>query len=57
MKSRAHPSPFDALSFPDSKRYLFTAELTERVFQPSDGETLVESHNLWATFCTITEHL
>ena len=30
-----HSSPFGALSFPDSKRYPFTAGLTKRVFQLS----------------------
>ena len=38
MKGGAHPSPFAALSFPNSKRYPFTAGLTERVFQSPNGE-------------------
>ena len=34
MKDGAHPSPFAALSFPNSKKvYPFSAGLTERVFQ------------------------
>ena len=48
MKSGTHPSPFAALSFIDSKkRYPFTAGLTERVFQSSDGEAWARSHDFW----------
>ena len=42
MKDGAHHSPFPVLSFPDSTKVLFTAELTERVFQLSHGELTQE---------------
>ena len=57
MKGRAHPSPFAAIPFPDSEEVSFTAGLTERAFQTSDGDTLVPFHNLPAYFCTIVEAL
>ena len=38
MKWEAYPSPFAALSFPDSKKsYPFAAGLTGTIFQPLDG--------------------
>ena len=37
------------------KRYPFTAGLTERVFQSLDGGTGSRSHDIPATFCSITE--
>ena len=37
------------------KRYPFTAGLTQRVFQSSDGEAQPRTHDLTSTFCTITE--
>ena len=38
MKGIAHPSPFAALLFHDSKMYSFNAGLIERVFQSSHGD-------------------
>ena len=42
MKGRAHPSPFAALSFPNSKKQPFTAGLTERVFQSPHAKPSLE---------------
>ena len=47
--SEAKLSPFAALSF--------TAGLTERVFQSSDGQAQVQTHDLPETFCTISKRL
>ena len=44
MKGEAHPSPFAALSFPDSKK--------EPIYK-WDGDTWARSHDLPATFCTM----
>ena len=45
MKDGAHPSPFAALSFPNSKKvYPFSAGLTERVFQSPHGEVEPRTH-------------
>ena len=53
MKGGAHPSPFAALAFPNSKKVPFTAGLTERVFQSSHSEAQPRTHDLTATFCTV----
>ena len=45
MNGGANPSPFAVLYFPYSKRYPFTAGLTERVFQSSDGWRKLEVHD------------
>ena len=50
------PSPFAALSFPNSKKTPFTAGLTQTVFQSSHSEAHPRTHNPTATFCTITSH-
>ena len=55
MKDGAQSSPSVALSLPDSKMYPLTVGLTESVFQSSDGEAQPRTHDLPATFCTITE--
>ena len=47
-------SPFAALSFPDSKRYPFTAGLTE-VFQLLHGKAQIGTRDLMLTFCAITK--
>ena len=57
MKGRTYPSPSAVLSSRIQKRYPFTAKLTERDFQSSDGEARVQTHNFPATFCVITERL
>ena len=44
MKGGAHPSPFAALSFPNTKRYPFSAGLTERVFQSPHGAAEPRTH-------------
>ena len=38
MKGGAHPFPFAALAFPNSKKVPFTAGLTEKIFQSSHVE-------------------
>ena len=37
MKGGTHPSPFVAVTFPDSKKVIITTRLTERVFQSLDA--------------------
>ena len=49
MKGVVHPSPFGALSFPDSKEVPFSAWLTERIFQLSDGKTRVRTRDTSVT--------
>ena len=45
MKDGAHPSPFAALSFSNSKKvYPFSAGLTERVIQSPHGEAEPRTH-------------
>ena len=58
MEGGAPPFPeIAAIAFPDLKRYPLIAGLTEKVFQSSHGEAQRRTHDLAATFYTITEPL
>ena len=47
---KAHPSPFAALAFPNSKKVPIYCWLTERVFQLPHGEAQPRTHNLYGDF-------
>ena len=58
-KWKAEPIPLFPLPYPSliGRRYPLTARLTDRVFQFSHGENQPRTHDLTATFCTITKPL
>ena len=57
MNGAAHPSTFAALSFPDSKKEPLYCWVDRESFQSSDGVSQVRTHDLSATFLTLTERL
>ena len=57
MKGRAHPSPFPALSFPNSKKVLIYCWVDRESFPVVAWRSPVSNSRFTATFCTITEPL
>ena len=51
---RAHPSVFAPLSFLNLRKIPIHCWVANESFQSSGGKTLVRSHDLLVTFCTIT---